>query len=281
MRTWQTVLCIVLSVGGAFAAEPTTQQGAMVSPKLTEEEVKAIQAMSTSELAKLVQTGNRSQQEHAVSALVSRDEGRLLLGLARNGPRATNDVIFESFVPVARRDDDAEAQQLVDDYVSFMEGQLKSESPIVSPEQAVRCLGRVAYFGAKETQRPGQPAREVHFGYERVVGDLVGLLKDKRIIVGDAAVSWLDNVGGYTAEQALEVIAALGANRQTVAAQPVANKEESRNQEMRLAKINQAIRDVTAEQERRIKEAATQPDSPTRQGESPNRPANTGEHEVK
>ena len=265
MKTWKIliyVIVVAISGSGTFAKDPAVPDRAMARPpKLTDDEVKAIRAMSTSDLANLVRTGHSNQKQHAVSTLVARDQGALLLGIAKDGPRATSDVVIEIFVPKAVPKDNAKAKQLVDDYVSFLEGQLKAAKPIVTPRRCTRSLGRVVYWAAAEaTPTPRRPRLEPRYGHQKVVGILVALLSDRRTVVSEVAAQWLGSVGGYAAKQSQEVIAALEAHRRAVAAQPVGNRKERERQEMRLAKIDHAIKDVKREQQR---QSATRRISPT------------------
>jgi len=274
MKTWEIfvyVFVAILSANGTFADDgfqpaPVTDR-AIVGPTVTDDEVATIKAMVVPDLANLVRTGHREQKQHAIDSLIEKNQGNLLLQITKEGSRATNDVIMELFVPQAMPDNEAKALQLVDDYIAFLEEQLKAESPTVSPAQAVRSLARVVYWYWREAERFDRPGNkttspEPRYGYQRIVAVLIKLLNDERVLVSDTAVSWLGNIGGYTTEQAKEATAALKTYRKTVAAQPIVKKWDKESQEMRLGKIDRAIESIEREQGRRA-ESINSPHSTT------------------
>jgi hypothetical protein len=256
------VASIVWSVAmseAVVAAEPPVNESALAGGIANEEKAR-IAALPEAELVALLKTGTRGQIDAAVGALVAKDKGDTLLAAAKAGPPLTSKVIIESYVPTATPESDAKAKAAVDAYLAWLEEQLKSDSPLVGPESAVRSLGRVAQPGPHEMGLdptkpiPGGP----RYQHQHVVGDLIGLLKDKRVSVSDAAAHWLGSVGGYTEEKAAVALAALEGFRQDVAAQPSSNSKEQKYQEMRVGWIDNAISRLKVERERRVRSAAIQ-----------------------
>jgi len=256
---------VVCGLGLALAlAEPAENEGALDGGKVSPEEVARIGTLSVEGLADTVRTGTRGQKETAIRVLLAQDKRYELLSIAKGGPQSASDVVVELFTPQAEVEGDAMAKQLVDEYITFLEEQLKAGSPVVSPAQAVRSLARVVYRW--EVLLPGRPMPEPFYGYKKVVGDLISLLDDKRAPVGDAAASWLGAIGGYTAEQSTEAVAALGSYRQTLAASPVGSDEEAERKQMRLAKVDEAIKRINREQGG-AENAATEPAPPSTSGD--------------
>jgi hypothetical protein len=261
-------LCAIVWAS-SYAAEqaPTTK-----APGLSEAERASMATMTREQLAAVVRTGDYAHVSAAVPQLMQTggvaENFGLLLSIAKDSKETfRGDIIVEYMVPHASADGAAESKARVDAYVAFLEQQLRDPAAgAVTPAQAVRSLARTVYWNAAAHPGiPGQPRPAPGYPYRHVVNDLLGLLKDKRPLVQDAAVSWLGNVGGYAAEQSREVIAALGTYRRGVAAQPAGSEKAKERQEMRLAQTDRAIQDVIREQQRRA-EAAARPASPTTPG---------------
>ncbi len=144
---WRTdVQAVVDSVNGnapKAIGRPVGSQGAL-GGGITPEEKASIASLSDGELAGLVRTGIRGQREMAVQTLVKRGKEDELLSLAKEGPTAASDIVAELYAPQAEADGTVDAKERVDRYIDWLEEQLKSSTPTVSPQQAVRSLARVA-----------------------------------------------------------------------------------------------------------------------------------------
>jgi len=251
------VFGLAMSESPAFAESPKDikDQGAIGGGWISTEEKARIAALSEAELVKLLKTGIYGQKSAAVDVLLAKDKGDVLLSIAKAGPKDTSEIIIESYVPWALPYSDAGAKESVDAYLTWLEEQLKSESPVVRPEKSVRSIARVAYWAAAEYGfQPLKPRPAPRYQHQRVVSDLIGLLKHKKGGVSDYAAHWLGVVGGYTAEQAKEAGTALEAYRKTVAAQPASKKKiEQERKNARLRAINHAIKDLKRERKRRVR----------------------------
>jgi hypothetical protein len=264
IKNGRLVIAVALVVCGlgesvAFAESPKNES-AFPGTKLSTEERARIAAMSEYELANLTKTGTRGQQEAAVRALMAKDKGDVLLAIAKRGPPGATDIVIELYVPMAMPESNTKTKESVEAYLVWLEDQIKSESPVVPLGRVVRCLGRMI------RRDPTIKELEPPYQYQRIVGDLVWLLKNKGTSVGDAVVSLLGNSGGYTPEQAQEVIAALETYKQVLSAQPVDDEQEKLRQALSLTAVGIAIKRVNSELERLAKAASGQRVSPTKPG---------------
>ena len=254
MRITACVLVVALSAASlcsvrTAAGGPTTRPGAREErsqssgPTLTEEERKAISALPKDDLIKLVRNGEPSQREAAVQGLVARDEFKLLMDLAKEGGGAGN-VIVEFMVPKAEADSPAEAKERVDQYLSLLEEQLRSKTPTISQQQAVRSIakaGRCSMWSNYDQT----PAPRAPYGNARALKKLIELLNDDRMVVRNGAVDGLGMIGGYDKETAAKVTGILKEYRRTT------EKRPEKYLEVRLAAIDGALHHIKMEQEHR------------------------------
>lgn len=235
------------------AAAPTTRPGTreersqFPGPTLTEDERnairKAIRALPKDELVELVRKGQRVQTEAAVQGLIDRDEFKLLLDLAKEGGGA-GDIIVEFMVPKAEADSPAEAKERVDQYLSLLEEQLRSKTPTISSQQAVRSIAQAGRCRMWSLYEKG-PAPRAPYGNARALKKLIELLNDDRQVVRNGAVDGLGMIGGYDKETAAKVTAILEAYRRAT------EKRPEKYLEVRLAAIDGALHQIKMEQEHR------------------------------
>ena len=258
------MILVVLAVWGLAslvvpAGHPDSR---FAGPRVSTRERARIAALSdVDELVRLLKTGARGQKEAAVRALAREGRGDILLATARTGPSGTSHIIIELYQPKATAESDAKTKKEVDAYLTFLEEQLRSKSPIVGPQWAVRSYARTVYW--RRIPRPREPRPAPRYQHRRVIRFLITLLKDKRaatselkverVVAGNAAARWLGNIGAYDLGNAQVVSDALTAYRQAVASAPASNKDEQKYKKMRLGLIDHAIGRFNRERALRIR----------------------------
>lgn len=215
-------------------------------PKLSEEKLAAISKLSTTELVDMLKTGDTLHKFAALERLKANGAWKknfdLLLNIAAE-KGGSSDMIVEGLVSGIEESASAEDKCLVDNFLDFLEAELKKDKPSVSRHQAIRSIGQ-AVTKRRAVPTPARTKLEIlkhmkpPYGHGRAISILISCLYSKHWRVRADAIDALGSVGAQDIARSNHIIATL----ETQLAKEETSEENKADKEGLKKTIEHALR---------------------------------------